>query len=117
MTYLDTETPLTARTNDDFIIDVALPFPISTSIPKMKLMNYSDTEIDCSQYIIIDSENSFKIDIKADDVLTLSADVLGGDSSIGFGYTQCNYNVYLDLGQGSKNFLFGGVLTIQEGIS
>ena len=116
MTFLDTETPLNARTNDDLSIDVALPYPIGNSIPKFKLKTLSGIELDYSNSIHIDAESSFKIIVKADDVIILVNELLGGNESEGFRETQCDYNVYIDYGDGSKDFLFGGILTIQEGI-
>jgi len=116
MTFLDIETPLDARTNDDFSIDVALPYPIGNSIPIFKLKTLSGIELDYSNSIYIDGESSFKIIIKADNVIILVNELFGGNQNEGFKEIQCDYNVYMNYGDGSKDFLFGGILTIQEGI-
>ena len=103
MKYVADSTPLSARTNDDFTLSVSVDYDISSLTPKFKLKT-SNSVIDWSSYIVKTSSTSFSISVPASKVDDITP-------------SKVQYDCILDAGNGEKDFLFGGILTITGGIS
>lgn len=106
MTYKENNYNIELKTNDDFRTSVTLDIDISSSTPLFKIKMSDTSTIDLSEYITIEDENSFAINVPA-----------GVIAEIGVIKTGKQYDCVLDLGNGSKEFLFGGILTIVNGVS
>lgn len=93
------------RTNDNYILNVGLGYDLGTAIPRMSMKRLNEQRIlDLSDYLYKNGNNGFMINIPASVLNTLIAGVY-------------NYDCVLDLGGGSKTFLFGGVATVIKGLT
>jgi hypothetical protein len=106
MTYKENNYNIELKTNDDFRTSVTIDYDISTSTPLFKIKKNNTDVIDFSEYITIEDDNTFVINVPAS-VLEDIGEIKNGKQ----------YDCTLDLGNGSKEFLFGGLLTIVNGIS
>ena len=104
MIYKEDEYNIQARTNDNFKLEVATGMNISSFTPKFKVKKDTGDIFDLSSYITLVGTTDFKIDISASEI----ADI---------GETIARYDCVLDVGEGNKEFLFGGYITITSGVS
>jgi len=105
MKYHDTNFPLKARTNKDFSMAVDVGFSITGLTPKFSIKKPDGTIVDLSQYCTILTDTSFGVLINADTVKTT------------IGAITATYDMIIDKGNGSKEFLFSGSLKVDDGIS
>lgn len=106
MTYKEDEYDIEAKTNDNFRLSVSTEYDISSASPKFKIQKSTDEVIDLSSHITKTDINTFLIDVNAS-VLEDIGELKG----------KRKYDCVLDFGNGSKEFLFGGCITITNGVS
>lgn len=104
MTYNNSNMPILARINDDFSMQVDAGFDITGMTPKFAIQAPSG-DIDLSAYCVNASSTSFIIFIKASIVAST------------IGVLKAPYDVVIDQGDGSKEFLFGGQITVADGVA
>ena len=103
MEYNADNVQLSARTNDDLNLNIAgVTYDITLLPIKFKLQNGVNV-IDLSTNITKTSISDFSIHIKASDLETIGA-------------IRVPFDIYVDLGAGSKDFLLSGIFTITRGI-
>lgn len=104
MNYKSTNFPIEIRNNDDFVLHIdGLSFDITPTSPKLILKASDGTLIDWSQYIVKTSTSAFTISVKASIIALLGA-------------FKNQYDCYIDLGNGSNEHLFSGVITSVLGV-
>ena len=103
MTYKAESVPFTARTNSDFNATVTLEYSTTNLTILFKVKKQNGSVVDLSSYVT-KSNNSLSISIPASKLL-----------SIGAG--RVSYDVVVDNGNGSREMIVGGYITIEEGIS
>jgi hypothetical protein len=99
MNYDKYSVPLLGRTNDDFTLSIDVGEAIGSRIPKMFIGS-----VDMSSYFIITGDNTFMLNINSSKM-----------TSIGIGAFQ--YDVILEIDTDNNNFLFGGIFTINKGVT
>lgn len=104
MAYNNENIPIIARTNDDFAMQIDAGFDITGMTPKFAIQGTSGV-IDLSSYCTIVSATAFIISIDADIVKAT------------IGALKAPYDVIIDQGAGSKEFLFGGQITVTDGVA
>lgn len=96
---------ISIRTNDNYVLSVELGYNISSAIPKMSMKRPSDNKmVELSEHIHKNGDTGFVINIPASVLSTLSNGVY-------------QYDCVLDLGNGSKTFLFGGTAAVTKGLA
>jgi len=103
MTYKAESVPFTARTNSDFNATITLEYSTTNLTILFKVKKQNGSIIDLSSYVT-KSNNSLSISIPASKLL-----------SIGAG--RVSYDIVVDNGNGSREMIVGGYITIEEGIS
>ena len=104
MNYLADNYNVFIRTNDDFNITVTVPYDITLLTPKFNIKKSDGSIIDWSGYVLKTGLTTFIVDVKADVVNTV-------------GVLMATYDCIIDMGLGSKDFLFGGNIEIVKGVS
>lgn len=104
MQYNNSNIPILARTNDDFSMQIDAGYTITGLTPKFSIKGPSG-DIDLSSFCTIVSATAFIIFINASDLTTT------------VGPIKAPYDVVIDNGGGSKEFLFGGQITVVEGVA
>lgn len=105
MNFIDTDFPIKARTNDDFNIHIDTGFSITGHIPKFAIKKQDGTIIDLSTHCSVVSDTAFTISISADVV------------KASIGALKAPYDMIIDKGTGSKEFLFSGTIVVTDGFS
>lgn len=97
---------VTVRGNDDYTLTVNCPYDISLNTPKF-IIKKGTSIVDWSSFITKIDNVSFKIDVAASNIT-----MLAGVQDI----VVCTYDCFMDFGAGSKDFLFGGKMTVIKGL-
>ncbi len=103
MEFAKTSFSLLLRTNDNFEINVDVGYNITAFTPQF-VIRKNNVENDLSQYIVKISANTFTLSIHAN-IVEAIGEMMGV------------YDCIIDMGNGSKDFLFGGSITIIKGIA
>lgn len=96
---------ISMRTNDNYILSVDLGYDITNYTPTMNIKRSTESKVtDLSAYLTKSGSTGFIINIPASILSTLNQGTY-------------SYDCVLDIGGGSKSFLFGGTATIIKGLS
>jgi hypothetical protein len=104
MTYQAENYNIQLRTNDDFTMNVSVDYDITALALKFKIKRSELDIIDWSAYIVKTGAMTFTISVKADIINAI-------------GILIAPYDCIVDFGTGSKDFLFGGNISIAKGVS
>jgi hypothetical protein len=99
MNYDENSVPLLGRTNDDFTLYIDIGEAIDSRIPKMFIGS-----VDMSSYLTITGDSTFILHIDASKMALL-----------GVGTFQ--YDIILEIDADNNKFLFGGIFTINKGVT
>jgi len=105
MSFKNTNVPLKARVNDDFSLHIDVGFSINGAIPKFSIKSKTGEIIDLWEYCTVVSDTAFIIGIDADLVKSL------------IGVITAPYDILIDKGNGKKEVLFSGVITVSDGVT
>jgi len=103
--FSKTNFPIKARVNSDLNMQIDVGFSITGHTPKFTVKKDDGSTVDLSSYCSVTTDTVITVSVNADIIKTQ------------LGAIKADYDVIIDKGAGSKEFLFSGIINVEDGIS